>query len=226
MKKSIVRILNATVPTMRGEEPYIQLPEKLVLGYNLEDGCSAWESNSSSVATYRSDFMVDELTLRPIMTEVQSNFGAGYENSAKKYIIPPLFRGVADIAHEVARLRSIKHPVEEVVNNILPAHFHVLVNEATGYYDDAVTKGNKRKFHCKSRDGLRCDKYYDPGYHVEITNKFDENTDMFGDIVQKSGGEEENVRILTEEDFEKEDDVDLDTSLASFMEKEGLSEEL
>ena len=49
---------------------------------------------------------------------------------------------------------------------------------------------------------------------------------MFGDIVQKSGGEEENVRILTEEDFEKEDDVDLDTSLASFMEKEGLSEEL
>ena len=109
MKKSIIRVLNATVPTMRGEEPYIQLPEKLILGYNLEDGCPAWQSESSSVATYRSDFMVDELTLQPIMTEVQSNFGAGYKNSAKKYIIPPLFRGIADIAHEVARLRSI-HP--------------------------------------------------------------------------------------------------------------------
>ena len=92
MKKSIIRVLNATVPTMRGEEPYIQLPEKLILGYNLEDGCPAWQSKSSSVATYCSDFMVDELTLQPIMTEVQSNFGASYKDSAKKYIIPPLFR--------------------------------------------------------------------------------------------------------------------------------------
>ena len=56
---------------------------------------------------------------------------------------------------------------------------------------------NKRKFHCKSRDGLRCDKYYDPEYHVEIRNKFDENTrTCFGDTVQDNGGEEENVPVF------------------------------
>ena len=226
MKRSIVRVLNATVPAMRGEEPYIELPPKLILGYYLEDGCPAWVSESSSVATYRSDFMVDELTLRPVMTEVQSNFGVGYKNSAKKYIIPPLLRGTVDIAHEVARLRSERRPVEEVVNNVFPPHFHILVNEAAGYYNDAVAAAHKRKFQCKSSDGLRCDKYYDPRYHVEITNKFDENTNMFGDVHEHADNGEEDVPILTAEDFEREGEVDLDASMASFISKERVSEEL
>ena len=172
MKRSIVRVLNATVPTMKGEEPYIDLPESLLLGYYLEEGCSPWKSNAFSIGTYRSDFMVDELTLRPIMTEVQSNFGAGYKTSAKKYIIPPLFRGMVDIVHEVTHLRSAGRPVNEVVNNISPAHFHLLINEADDFYDDKIKKN--RNFKCKSTDGIRCDKYKDPEYTVEIKNKFDD----------------------------------------------------
>ena len=206
MKRSIVRVLNATVPTMKGEEPYIDLPESLLLGYYLEEGCSPWKSNAFSIGTYRSDFMVDELTLRPIMTEVQSNFGAGYKTSAKKYIIPPLFRGMVDIVHEVTHLRSAGRPVNEVVNNISPAHFHLLINEADDFYDDKIKKN--RNFKCKSTDGIRCDKYKDPEYTVEIKNKFDENTNMFGDMVDNEK-KEETPQILTERELMNDDNEDI-----------------
>ena len=206
MKRSIVRVLNATVPTMKGEEPYIDLPESLLLGYYLEEGCSPWKSNAFSIGTYRSDFMVDELTLRPIMTEVQSNFGAGYKTSAKKYIIPPLFRGMVDIVHEVTHLRSAGRPVNEVVNNISPAHFHLLINEADDFYDDKIKKS--RNFNCKSTDGIRCDKYKDPEYTVEIKNKFDENTNMFGDMVDNEK-KEETPQILTERELMNDDNEDI-----------------
>ena len=38
----------------------------------------------------------------------------------------------------------MKQPVEEVVNNASPPHFHVLVNEATDYYDDAVSSKQEK----------------------------------------------------------------------------------
>ena len=156
MKRSLVRVLNATVPTMRGEEPYLPLPDSLLLGYNLEEGCPSWESNASSIGIYRSNFIVNELTLEPIMTEVQSNFGVSYENSVKKYIIPPMFREIADVAEEMIRLRSIGHSIDEVVSNISPQHFHLLINEAAKFYNDQIKRG--KSFYCKTSDGKRCDK--------------------------------------------------------------------
>jgi hypothetical protein len=156
MKRSIVRVLNATVPTMRGDEPYLPLPDSLLLGYYLEEGCPAWKSNASSIGLYRSDFMVNELTLEPIMTEVQSNFGVSFENSVKKYIIPPMFREMADVAEEVIRLRSNGRSIDEVVSNISPQHFHLLINEATKFYDDQFKRG--KSFYCKTSDRKRCDK--------------------------------------------------------------------
>ena len=80
------------------------------------------------------------------------------------------------------------------------------VYTADDFYDDKIKKN--RNFKCKSTDGIRCDKYKDPEYTVEIKNKFDENTNMFGDIVDNEK-KEETPQILTERELMNDDNEDI-----------------